>query len=48
VTALAIVLLVVAGVIVIASLARGITRYRSVMRREWPKVPPDPGNDDDW
>ena len=29
-----------------ASLARGISRYRSVMRREWPKVPPR--NDDDW
>jgi hypothetical protein len=45
-TALAIVLLVLAGVIVIASLARGIARYRSVMRREWPKVPP--ADDDDW
>ncbi|MBD0338725.1 MAG: hypothetical protein ICV67_05495 [Thermoleophilia bacterium] len=45
-TTLAVVLLVVAGVIVVASLARGISRYRSVMRREWPKVPPR--NDDDW
>lgn len=45
-TTLAIVLLVVAAVVVAASLARGIARYRSVMRREWPKVPP--GNDDDW
>jgi hypothetical protein len=47
VTTLAIVLLVVAGLVVVASLARGIAHYRSVMRREWPKVPP-PGNDDDW
>jgi hypothetical protein len=47
-TTLAIVLLVVAGVVVLASLARGISHYRSVMRREWPKVPPPPGNDDDW
>jgi hypothetical protein len=46
VTTLAIVLLVVAGAIVLASVARGISHYRSVMRREWPKVPP--GNDDDW
>jgi hypothetical protein len=46
VTTLAIVLLVVAGVVVAASLARGITHYRSVMRREWPKVPPR--NDDEW
>jgi hypothetical protein len=45
-TTLAIVLLVVAGIVVLASVARGITHYRSVMRREWPKVPP--GNDDDW
>ena len=46
-TTLAIVLLVVAGLIVVASLARGITHYRSVMRRKWPEVPPD-RNDDDW
>jgi hypothetical protein len=45
-TTLAIVLLVAAGVVVLASVARGISHYRSVMRREWPKVPP--GNDDDW
>ena len=45
-TTLALVFLVVAGVIVLASLARGISRYRAVMRREWPKVPPR--NDDDW
>ena len=44
-TTLAIVLLVVAAVVVGASLARGITHYRRVMRREWPKV--EPGNDDD-
>jgi hypothetical protein len=48
VTTLAIVLLVVAGVVVLASLARGITHYRSVMRRDWPKVEPRDGNDDDW
>ena len=46
-TTLAIVLLVVAGLVVVASLARGISRYRSVMRREWPKVPPR-NDDDDW
>jgi hypothetical protein len=46
VTTLAIVLLVAAGVVVLASLARGITHYRRVMRREWPKV--EPRNDDDW
>ena len=45
-TTLAVVLLVVAGVIVVASLVRGISRYRAVMRRDWPKVPPR--NDDDW
>jgi hypothetical protein len=48
VTTLAIILLVIAGVVVLASLARGITRYRSVMRREWPKIEPRDGNDDDW
>jgi hypothetical protein len=48
VTTLAIVLLVVAGIVVIASLVRGITHYRSVMRRDWPKVEPRDGNDDDW
>ena len=46
-TTLAIVLLVVAGVVVIASLARGITHYRSTMRREWPKVEPR-DDDEDW
>jgi hypothetical protein len=47
VTTFALVLLVVAGVVVLASLARGITHYRSVMRREWPKVEPR-DDDDDW
>ena len=47
-TTLAIVLLVVAGIVVLASLARGITHYRSVMRRDWPKVEPRDRNDDDW
>ncbi len=46
-TTLAIVLLVVAGVVVLASLARGISHYRSVMRREWPDVPPV-RDEDDW
>jgi hypothetical protein len=48
VTTLAIVLLVIAGVVVVASLARGISHYRSVMRRDWPKVEPRHGDDDDW
>jgi hypothetical protein len=49
VTTVAIVLLVVAGVVVAASLARGITRYRSVMRSRWPEVPPARDDeDDDW
>jgi len=48
VTTLALVLLVVAGVVVLASLARGITHYRSVMRRDWPKVEPRDENEDDW
>jgi hypothetical protein len=48
VTTLAIVLLVIAGVVVVASLARGISHYRSVMRRDWPKVEPRDGDDDDW
>jgi hypothetical protein len=48
VTTLAIVLLVVAGVVVLASLARGISHYRSVMRRDWPEVEPRDGNEDDW
>ena len=47
-TTLAIVLLVVAGVVVIASLARGITHYRSVMRRDWPKVEPRSDDEEDW
>jgi hypothetical protein len=47
VTTLAIVLLVVAGLVVVASVARGVMHYRSVMRRKWPDVPP-PRNDDDW
>jgi len=45
-TTLGIVLLVVAAVVVLASVARGITHYRSVMRRDWPKV--EPRDDDDW
>jgi hypothetical protein len=47
VTTLAVVLLVVAGLVVLASLARGITHYRSVMRRDWPKVEPR-DDEDDW
>jgi hypothetical protein len=47
VTTLALVLLIVAGIVVLASLARGITHYRSVMRRDWPKVEPRE-EDDDW
>jgi uncharacterized membrane protein len=47
-TTLAIVLLVVAAVIVVASLAQGVTRYRSVMRRKWPEVPPTRDDDEDW
>ena len=46
-TGLAIALLVVAGLVSLASLAVGIARYRAVMRRRWPEVPPA-GNDDDW
>ncbi len=46
-TGLAIALLVVAGLISLASLAAGIARYRAVMRRKWPEVPPV-RNDDDW
>ena len=46
-TTLAVVLLVVAGLVVLASLARGITHYRSVMRRDWPKVEPR-DDEDDW
>lgn len=45
-TELAVVLLVVAGIVVLASLVRGLVRYRRVMRRPWPKVPP--AEDDDW
>jgi hypothetical protein len=48
VTTLGIVLLVVVGVVVLASVARGIAHYRSVMRRDWPKVEQRDGNDDDW
>jgi len=44
-TTLGIVLLVVAAVVVLASVARGVTAYRNVMRRKWPDVPPR--NDDD-
>lgn len=47
-TTLGIVLLVVAAVVVLASVARGIAHYRRVMRREWPKVERRDGNDDDW
>ena len=47
-TTLAIVLLVVAAVVVLASLVRGVTRYRSVMRRKWPDVPPAADDDEDW
>ena len=46
-TTLALVLLVVVGVVVIATLARGITHYRSVMRRDWPEVEPK-NDDEDW
>lgn len=45
-TELAIILLVVAGIVALASLVSGLTRYRRVMRRPWPKVPP--AEDDDW
>jgi hypothetical protein len=45
-TELAIALLVVAAIVVLASLASGIARYRRVMRRPWPKVPP--ADDEDW
>jgi hypothetical protein len=48
VTTLAIVLLVVAGLVVLASLLRGVTHYRSVMRRKWPEVPPARDDDEDW
>jgi hypothetical protein len=44
-TTLGIVLLVIAGVVVLASVARGVTAYRSSMRRKWPEV--QPRNDDD-
>jgi hypothetical protein len=46
VTELAIVLLAVAGIVALASIASGIARYRRVMRRPWPKVPP--ADDEDW
>jgi hypothetical protein len=46
VTELAIVLLVVAGIVALASLVSGLVRYRRVMRRPWPKVPP--ADDEDW
>jgi hypothetical protein len=45
-TELAVALLLVAGIVVVASLASGIARYRHVMRRPWPKVPP--ADEDDW
>jgi hypothetical protein len=48
VTTLAVVLLVVAGLVVLASLARGVMHYRSVMRRKWPDVPPARDDEDDW
>jgi hypothetical protein len=48
VTTLAIVLLVVAGLVVLASLLRGVTHYRSVMRRKWPEVPPARDDDEEW
>jgi hypothetical protein len=44
-TTLGIVLLVIAGAVVLASVARGVAAYRSVMRRKWPEV--QPRNDDD-
>jgi hypothetical protein len=47
VTALAVILLVVAGLVVVASLTRGIKQYRSTMSREWPKVEPR-DDDEDW
>jgi hypothetical protein len=47
VTELAVVLLVVAGTVALASLVSGLVRYRRVMRRPWPKVPP-PADDNDW
>lgn len=37
----------VAAIVVAASITRGIVRYRRVMRRPWPKVPPAQ-DDDDW
>jgi len=46
-TTLGIVLLVVAAVVVLASVARGVTAYRSAMRRKWPEVPPR-ADDEDW
>ncbi|MEX2211477.1 MAG: hypothetical protein WD689_06910 [Gaiellaceae bacterium] len=39
-TTTAIVLLVFAALVVVASVAAGIARYRAVMRRQWPEVPP--------
>ncbi len=47
-TTMAIVLLVVAGIVALASVARGVAHYRRVMRREWPDVPPADHEDDDW
>lgn len=45
-TTLGIVLIVVVGLVTLASVAAGIARYRSVMRRKWPEV--RPRNEDDW
>ena len=45
-TTLGIVLLAVSAIVVLASVARGISHYRSVMRRDWPKVPPRTDDDD--
>jgi hypothetical protein len=39
---------IVAALVVVASVARGVARYRSVMRRSWPKVPPGEDDDDEW
>jgi hypothetical protein len=47
-TTLSIVIFVLAGVVVITSLVGGIARYRAVMRRNWPKLPPAEGDDEDW
>ncbi|HSK17038.1 MAG TPA: hypothetical protein VK915_12845 [Gaiellaceae bacterium] len=41
-------LLVYAGGLFVLHLTIGIGSYRSVMRREWPKVEPLDDEDDDW